>query len=132
VVRERGTGDRAGVDAGVVVEAAVLGREDGVDQVAGDLQQRDGFAVLAAQDGQLLTVGVVDHRLDGGGAGGDLQVLRGRELQGDDVRTGGQAEREQGGDRHPPSVPAPTGHPPLPVWHDRLARRSGTRSGAPV
>ena len=64
-VREHGAGDAAGIQRAVLVEAAVLHGQEGVDQVAGDLLEpyRDAVAAVLAGDGAD-DLGIQDERLE--------------------------------------------------------------------
>ena len=69
VVLGNGPGDADGVDAPVVVEALVLGRDDSVAQGLRDVGERHEDAALDVQLGDQLVVVVVylgaDQRLEG-------------------------------------------------------------------
>ena len=105
-VGPRGPGDAEGVDAAVLEELAVLGRDDRVLDDGGHLVELDREAVLlAVEGGQLVAGGVVDdRRLGQGGLGreGDLGEHPRRPGQGGDDD---DAEQEP----HPPVAPQEAG-----------------------
>ncbi len=106
--------DALHVHAGVVVEGAVLGRDDGVLQTLGDRRQRHLLPVLQLELAELgLAVGEVDERRLG------LEVLV---RVGDVDRLVGDDERQQaGGHQGDESDPGPD-QQPLPQRPTRLAR----------
>ena len=75
-VAQRGAADPDDVDAAVVVEAGVLGREDRLHEDVGDLRPRDEEPALDREAGDDRPVGAADLRDDVGAVARELLDLR--------------------------------------------------------
>jgi hypothetical protein len=102
------------VDALVGVEALVLDRQDGVDDVLGHLGQLERLAILGLEDVDDIAGGVVHHRPLGQGGErrqvGRLGVIGRHDLH--DLRHDSDADRRQAeaGDEHGDGEPYERSH----------------------
>ena len=123
-VDPHGAGDAAGRQAEVLVEALVLGRDDGVPEVRRDRPGGDHAAVLLAPPGEGVAVAVeqrdgparapVGERGGVGQAGVDVADHEGEDQPGDETGAPGQAPDEaddEGDDRRDPAQGPATARP---------------------
>ena len=95
-VRYDGARDAPGVDADVLVEMRVLGRDQRLEELLGNLVEPDDDALLGSELEQHLPVGAVDRRHDGRLPvlqSLDLGYVEGQEVPQDRAGTGGDQQR---------------------------------------
>ena len=123
-----GAGDAAGVDADMIVEPLVLGRDDGIPQIGRDLVGADGVVGLAPPGEHPPLAVEHRHRAARPGVEQRLRIGQGRVVIGN-RQPQDQRQRQPGAPERPPDHPPDQRHRPRHPAGDEIPALAGLARG---